>query len=178
MEDTLEIQDESRQTWPKTLASLLPLWLVSISIMVEGFPQPAIPLKWAVASFVLAIFDSIILRWKRWMTVPLILVSFLPLTFLFLFDEISTTYKMPFTLMCALTLSDGIIGYQRSRSAPLGWFLLLTAAALTWVIATNAAEGFWDMAAELGYVECFPDAQGCPPLTGRETPWWALFLSF
>ena len=112
------------------------------------------------------------------MTVGLILYSFLPLVFLVIFDEISTTYKTPFIVLCTLILTAGTIGYQRSRSAPLGWFILFFAAAAALVMASNAADGFWDMAADLGYKECFPDAQGCLPLTGQETPWWDLFFSF
>jgi len=45
------------------------------------------------------------------------------------------------------------------------------------VMASRVRNTFWHMAGDLGYEECFPDEQGCAPLTGQEIPWWALFFS-
>lgn len=177
MEDVKEIQMAPPLSWRTTLASLLPLWLLTISIMVEGFPQPPIPIGLAVTSFVLAILVSIALLWKGWMKVELVLYSLLPFVFLFAFDEISTTYKSPFIVLCSLILTAGIVGYQRSRSAWLSWLIMLSASVATLVMASHAANSFWDMVADLGFEECFPDAEGCVSLTGQEIPWWVLFFS-
>jgi hypothetical protein len=159
------------------LATLLPLWLLSVAIMTEGFPRPPISIELAITSFVLAITISILLLWKRWMTIELLLYSLFPFLLLSSFDEISTTYKTPFIILCALLLTAGIVGYQRSRSVRWRWLILLAATVVTLVMAWHAAFSFWHMAEDLGYVRCFPDYQGCAPLTGRETPWWILFFS-
>ena len=58
-----------------------------------------------------------------------------------------------------------------------GWLILLSAAAMTYVMAWHATMSYWRMAGELGYDRSFPDAQGCKPLTGQETPSWVLFFS-
>lgn len=160
-----------------TLASLLSLWLLSIAIMVEGFPRPPISIELAYTSFILAISVSIVLLWKMWVTVELILYSIVPLILLRTFDEISTTYKSPFIFFCALILTSGVVGYQRYRSARWRWLILLSAAAVTLMMASHAADSYWQMAGDLGYGECFPDARGCVSLTSQETPWWFLFSS-
>jgi TRAP-type uncharacterized transport system fused permease subunit len=64
------------------------------------------------------------------MTVKLILYSLFPLVLLMTFDEISTTYKSPFIMLCTLILTAGIVGYQRNRSARWRWLILLSAAVL------------------------------------------------
>jgi hypothetical protein len=158
-------------------ASLLPLWLVALAITVEGFPRPPISLPVAMLALVLAMGFSLVALWKRWMTVELVLVSFFPLLLLRTFDEISTTYKTPFILLCALVLTAGILLYQRSRALRWRWLILLAAAGLTWLLAWHATFNYWQMVADLGYERCLPDAAGCAPLAGRGRPWWALFLA-
>ena len=155
---------------------LLPVWLLSFAIMAEGFPPPPVSIELATAAFFLAILTSSILLWKGWMTFGLILYSQLPLVLLSAFDEISTSYKSPFIVLCAFILTFGVVGYQRSRSAWWRWLILLSAAVVTLLMALHAADNYWQMAGNLGYVECFPDAHGCAPLTGTETPWWILFF--
>jgi hypothetical protein len=145
--------------------------------MTEGFPRPPISIELAIISFVLAITVSIVLLWKRWMTIELILYSLFPFHLLYTFDEISTTYKTPFIILCTLSLTVGIVGYQHNRSAWWRWLILLFTAIVTWMMAWHAAFSFWQMASDLGYIRCFPDAHGCALLTGQETPWWILFFS-
>jgi hypothetical protein len=176
MEIMEKIRWADEDSWMATIAYLLPLWLLSFAIMREGFPQPPISLELAVTAFVLAIAVSIILLWKWWLTFDLLLYTLFPFILLFTFDEISTSYKSPFILLCVLTLSIGIVGAQRSSSVTLRWLILFLVAIATWVLASHAARNYWHMVSDLGYGECFPDAQGCPPLTGKETPWWVLFL--
>jgi len=178
MENVKEIRWADPRSWSATLASLLPLWLLSFAIMAEGFPRPPVSVALAITSFVLAIAVSIVLFWKRWMTIELILYSLVPLVLLITFDEISTTYKSPFIILCTLLLTAGLVGYQRNRSARWRWLILVSIAVVTLVMASHAASSFWQMAGDLGYGECFPDAQGCAPLTGQETPWWTLFFGF
>ena len=163
-------------TWYVTLASLVPLWLFSLSVMAEGFPQPPISAEGAVISFSLAILIGILLLWKGWITIELMLYSIFPFLFLAVFDEISTAYKTPYIILCAIILSLGIIVYQQVRSRWWGLIILLGTAGLTYVLAWHATLSFWRMAGELGYEQCFPDAHGCAPLTGGETPYRLLIF--
>jgi hypothetical protein len=160
-----------------TLASLLPLWLLSLAIMVEGFPDPPISLEVAVVAFVLAIAIGIVLAWVGWLTLDLILYSLFPFVLLFIFDEISTSYKTPFILVCALILSIGIVSAQRSSSDKLRWRIWLVVNIVIWVLASHALQRYWHMVDDLVFGDCFPYTKGCPPLAGNETPWWVLFFS-
>jgi len=178
MEIAKEIRKTPARSWSITIASLLPLWLLSFSIMAEGFPPPPISSEVAITSFVVAIVASIVLMWVKWMTIELLLYSLFPFLLLFTFDEISTTYKTPFIILCTLSLTAGVVVYQRSRSSRLLRLgILLAFTIVTLFAASHAADNFWDMASDLGYEQCFPDAHGCAPLTGQETPWWMLFFS-
>lgn len=178
MENVKEIRWADPASWIMTFGSLLPLWLLSLSIMAEGFPRPPISREVAITSFVTAIVASIVLMWKRWMTIELLLYSLFPFLLLSTFDEISTTYKTPFIILCTLILTAGAVGYQRICSSRLRrWLILLAVAIITLLAALHAADSFWGLASDLGYERCFPDAHGCAPLTGQETPWWMLFFS-
>jgi len=178
MEIIKKFQWFPEDSWLATLASLLPLWLWSLAITVEGFPKPPVPVEVGIASFWLAIVVSIVLLWKRWLPPDVLLVSLVPFVFIFNFDEISTRYKTPFILLCALILSIGMVVAQRNSSLTVRWLLLLFVTIAVLVFSSNAAQNYWHMAGELGHFEfgCFPDAFGCPPLTGNETPWWILFF--
>ena len=178
MESIKKLQWFPEDSWLATLASLLPLWLLSLAVSVEGFPKPPIPVEMGIASFLLAIAVSIVLLWKRWLPPDVLLVSLLPFLLVFNFDEISTRYKTPFILLCALILSIGMVIAQRSDSLTVRWLSLLFVTVAVLVLSSNAARNYWHMAGELGPFEfgCFPDAYGCPPLTGNETPWWILFF--
>ena len=180
MEAIKKLRWVTEDSWLATLASLLPLWFWSLATTLEGFPRPPISLEIAaIASLWLAIPVSIVLLWKHWLTLDVLLVSLLPFVIMFNFDEISTRYKTPFILLCALILSIGMIGAQRSKSVTARWLVLLCAAVAVLVFSSNAAQNYWHMADGLGSFEdfgCFPDAYGCPPLTGNETPWWVLFF--
>ena len=167
----------SPPAWRKTVFSLLPLWLLSIAVMAEGLPSPPIPIGLAYVSLVLAVLVSVLLVWKGWMSLVLILYSLIPFVYLMIFDEISTTYKTPFVVLSSLLLSAGVIGYQHSRQNWAGWLILISVAIVTLLMASNAANNFWEMSADLGYQECFPDAYDCAPLAGRGNPWWILFFS-
>ena len=179
MEAIKKIRWFSEDSWLATFASLLPLWLWSLATTLEGFPRPPIALEMvAIASFWLAIPVSIALLWKRWLPPDVLFVSIIPFVLVINFDEISTRYKTPFILLCALILSIGMIVAQRNGSLTVRWLLLLFVAVAVLVLSSNAAQNYWHMAGELGPFEfgCFPDAYGCPPLTGNETPWWVLFF--
>jgi len=178
MEIIKKIQWFPEDSWLATLTSLLPLWLWSLAISVEGFPKPPVPVEVGIISFWLAIVVSIVLLWKRWLPPDVLLVSLVPFMFIFNFDEISTRYKTPFILLCALILSIGMVVAQRNGSLTVRWLLLLFVTVAVLVLSSNAAQNYWHMAGELGHFElgCFPDAFGCPPLTGNETPWWILFF--
>jgi hypothetical protein len=146
--------------------------------MVEGFPPPPISGEVAVAAFVTAIVASIVLTCKRWMTIELVLYSLYPLLLLYAFDEISTAYRTPFIVVCALILTAGAVGYRRGHSSrPVRCLILLAAVIVTSLAAFHSAGSFWAMASDLGYERCFPDAHGCAPLAGRGTPWWVLVFS-
>jgi hypothetical protein len=167
-------------TWRATLASLLPLWLLSLAILSEGFPRPLVSPMLGGAAFVLAIAAGIVLLWKGWLTFEVLLYSLFPILLVFLLDEISTSYKTPFILLCALLLTVGIIGYHRSLNrdlVTLAWLTLLLVAIVTWVFASYAAQNYWQMVGNLRFpADCMPYEEGCAPLAGRETLWWVLFF--
>ena len=177
METIKKIQWVNEDSWIATLAFLLPLWLLSVAIMAEGFPDPPISGELAITSFVLAIVTSIVLLWKGWLTVDVLLLSLFPFILVYIFDEISTGYKTPFILLCALILSAGIVGAQRSSSMTWRWLLLLFVFIVTWVLAFHTAQNYWQMVGNLKFGDCFPYTQDCPPLSGHEIPWWILFFS-
>jgi hypothetical protein len=178
MEAIMKIRWAAQDSWMAILATLLPLWLLSFTIMVEGFPNPPISLAMAIVAFVLAIAISIVLLRVCWLTLDLILYSLFPFVFLFVFDEISTSYKTPFILVCALILSIAMVGAQRSSSENLRWRIWLVINILIWVLASHALERYWDMVDNLVFFgDCFPYTKGCLPLAGNETPWWVLFFS-
>jgi hypothetical protein len=164
--------------WSLALLGGVPLWLFSLAIMAEGFPRPPISVEWAIGLIGVAIAASLGLVLKRWMTLDLLLCSLVPLALLSLFDEISTAYKSPFILVCALLLTAGVIGYQSNRSARWRALILLVAAVATLILASHAASAYWKMTSALGYERCFPGASGCPPLPANAPAWWALFFGF
>ena len=168
-------------SWRVTLVSLLPLWLLSFVILPEGLPPLPIPIPVAgIAFFLLLVVDTFLL-WKGWASAEVILYSLFPILLLFNFDEMSTAYKTPFILMCALFLTAGIVGYQYSlyRDAIVaGWLILLVVVIVTWVLASHANQNYWQMVSDLGIHNCSPDYQGCASLAGRGIPWLLLFFRF
>ena len=169
---------EGPRSWMMTIAGLLPLWLWSVAITVEGFPPPPISIGIAMASFLLALALSGLLLWKRWMAFELFVYSLFPFLLLSQFDEISTHYKTPFISVCAIVLTAGIVVYQGVRLTR--WqrgLILLAFVAVTYLLAWHATFSFWEMASDLGYSNCFPDAHGCASLGNRASPWWVLFFS-
>jgi len=176
MEAIKKMRWGSEDSWIATLANLLPFWLLSVVMMSEGFPKPLLSREVAAPIFVLAIVISLILLWMGWLEFDILFYSCLPILLMFEFDEISTTYKSPFLLLCGIILSAGMIGAKRSNSVTLRWLILLSVAIATLVLASHAAQNYWHMAGDFCGA-CFPDGQGDPPLTGHETPWWVLFFS-
>ncbi|HET8669798.1 MAG TPA: hypothetical protein VFM05_03980, partial [Candidatus Saccharimonadales bacterium] len=65
METIKKVHWETSDSWIAILVSLLPLWLLSIAIMVEGFPRPPISPEFAVSALALAMAVSIALLWRR-----------------------------------------------------------------------------------------------------------------
>jgi hypothetical protein len=144
MDKIQETRRAAPLAWVQALVSLLPLWLLSLAVMAEGFPRPPIPVQAAAALFVIAIAADSVLIWKGWMTVAAGLYSLAPLALLFVFDEISTAYKSPFIVLCALILTAGLIGCQRTRLTWLRWRILLIVALAALVAALHAADGSGD----------------------------------
>jgi hypothetical protein len=164
-------------SWMVPLVSLLPLWLLSLAILVEGFPDPPISGGLAIVALVLAIASTIVLVWLRWLTLDLLLYSLFPFVLLYIFDEVSTSYKTPFILLCALVLSIGIVSARYSGSDKMRWRIWLVVNIVTWILASHALQAYWDMVGnDLVFGDCLPYAQGCPLLSGRESPWWVLFF--
>ena len=176
METIKNIWWGSEDSWMATLATLLPFWLLSFAVMSEGFPRPLLSRELTVTVFILSIVVSLLLLWRGWLEVDILVYSFLPIFLMFTFDEISTTYKSPFLLLCGLILSAGMIGAKRSSSITVRWLILLSVAVTTLVLASHAAQNYWHMAGDFCGA-CFPDGQGDPPLTGNEAPWWVLFFN-
>jgi hypothetical protein len=168
-----EILRVHRRSWGATLASLLPLWLLSLSITAEGFPHPPIPAGLAFAAFVCALASGLVLLWLRWMTFELTLYSLIPITFLFTLDEISTGYKTPFIILCGLLLTAGGIGYQHSHPLWLRWLILLVGAALALTVASFMGDRYWILVSQGGFDACYP---GCVPPMDAAHPWWGVFF--
>jgi hypothetical protein len=129
--------------------------------------------------FLLSIAVMILLLWIRWFTFDLIFYSFFPIIPIFIFEEISPSYKTPFILLCTLLLTIGIVGYRFSLhkyTLGLGWLILLVVFIGTWMLASNANQNYRQMVGDLGY-GCDPYKSGCPaPLPAKATPWWVLFF--
>lgn len=171
----------SSRPWYSHPFTFVPLWLWSFAIMFEGFPRLPLSIEVAIASCVLAVVLSGMRLWQKRLTIAFTIYSLFPLVLLPIFDEISTIYKTPFIMLCAVILTLGGMIAQQRRVNQLGrGAILLVAAVVTLALAWHAAFNFWAMVSSLGYSSCVPDAQGCPPLTGQVPPWWALFfgLSF
>lgn len=168
---------EEPPVWLTTLGAMAPLWLLSLVVMAEGFPAPPISGRAATVVLVGGLVAGIMLVWKRWMTIELLLYSLFPFALLTGFDEISTSYKTLFIFVCAAILSYGMAVYQMSDlRRDVRWLILLAAAAVTLLAAAHASSRYWTMVSELGYQNCIPDTYGCAPLTGQETAWWVLFF--
>lgn len=163
------IGDAKLGSWSALFASLLPLWLFSFVVMAEGFPKPPLSINLAIGGVFLAIAVSIVLLWR--MPFEVLLYSFFPFILLLTFDKISTSYKRPFILLCALILSAGILSYDHalSRSVRLAWLVLQLVFIATWVLASHASQNYWKMVGALHFpVDCMPYSQGCALLAGRE----------
>lgn len=158
------------------LICLLPAWLVTVAVMAEGFPRPWVTREAALVSLAAAVLLSGWLLVSRRASLMLVAYSFTPLFLAWLFDEISTRYKTPYLVLSALVLSVGILASFQARRAMWRWFILGIAVALALGLAWNGTLHFWHMAADLGYVRCFPDAYGCAPLDGEAVSPWRLFF--
>lgn len=164
-------------SWLKTAASLAPVWLLAFAVTAEGFPNRHWPTWLAIPAFWIAIIIALSLLVFRIARVEVILISILPLAYLFIFDEITTTYKTPFIFFCTLIMSIGMIAYQHSTSRHV--LLFLPAAALLSLFAAYyAADNFWAYTSSLDIGECFLDYTGCPPLPTDSPPWWRFFIPF
>ena len=155
-------------SWTAALASLLPLWLLS-AVMAGEIAVAAIPLA--------AVVCVALLR-KGWMTLELVLYSLFPLTLIFLLDEMSMIYKAPLILLCALLLTMGIFGYQRSLfhdRIGLAWLILLAACIATWYFCRYATQNYWQVAGDWDLFKCLPGTPGCS-LSGDLPPWWTVFF--
>ena len=172
-----KIERTVQDSWIAILITLLPLWLFSVAILTEGFPEPPISLTLALVAFVLAIAIGIVLVSVRWLKLDLILYSLFPLVLLYIFDEVATSYKTPFILVCALILSLGVVSAQRSNSEKMRWRIWLVVNIVVWVLASHALQAYWHMIDGLVFSDCFPYMRGCLPLAGTEVPWWVLFFS-
>ena len=163
-------------SWQATLASLLPLWLLSLSLAI-GLSQIDIPIYLLYVAFWLFPILSLFFIWKGWMTIEVLLFSLFPILLLFSLDETSMAYRVTLILACTVFLSIGIIGYHISLNRDkvgLAWLILLLVFIVTWFFVSHANQNYWQMAGDLGYNAC--DNDGCVPLTPTGTSWWILFL--
>jgi hypothetical protein len=178
MEMVLEQRLTDPSAWLKTLICLLPMWLISLAVSVEGFPAPPIP-GWAAGSaFVCGLLLLLVLLVRGWIWFDLVLYSLLPVVMVFIFDEILTGYKTPFIFTCTAVLSIGLIGYQYSQSFLLRIFFLTSGALLAYALADHAAASFWALWPLIDasqYAGCY--MTGCYPfniIPGH--PWWTVLF--
>ena len=170
MHNTSVIRQAVPRSGSTRFISLLPLWLFALAITAEGFPRPPIPIELAGASFVLALSLSVVSLSKSWTTIEITVFSFSPLLWLYAFDEITTAYKTPFILLCALSLTAGVVAYQSSGSARLArGFILLLVGVITLLLAWHATSNFWQMASR-------PDPCLRAGLQAPAWRWWAWYV--
>ncbi len=166
--------------WLRTAALLAPLWMLALATTAEGFPDPPIAGNQALILFYAAIAAAILVTVYFRTLVELPFIILVPLSYVYLFDEITTSYKTPFIFFCTLILSLGMIAYQvlaRNRSLKVAVPVLLAAVLLTFLAAWLASRNFWAYTDSLGIERCFLDYTGCPPLPADHPAWWRFFFS-
>ena len=137
-----KIEWEELGSWKATLASLLPLWLFFFAF--TNISDSSLEILETIA-FYLIIPVCIVFLLKGWMTFDLLPYSFLPMFIQFFFDDIDSSCKLLLKLLCTLTLTLGIVGYQRSLnrdSVTLAWLSLLLAAIAAWIFVSYAVQNF------------------------------------
>lgn len=179
-EDHSVLRAANQRLWIKVAATLAPLWMLALSVTAEGFPNPPIAGNQALILFYAAIAAAILVTLKFRTLIELPFIILIPPSFVFLFDEITTTYKTPFIFFCTLILSLGIIAYQvlaDTRSLKAAIPVLLAACILAYLAAWVASRNFWAYTDSLGIERCFLDYTGCPPLPAGHPAWWRFFVS-
>lgn len=137
-----KIEWEEMGSWKATIASLLPLWLFFFAF--ANIFDSSLEILETIA-FSLIIPVCIVFLLKGWMTFDLLPYSFLPMFIQFFFDDIDSSCKVLLILVCTLTLTLGIVGYQRSLnkdSVTLAWLSLLLAAIAAWIFVSYAVQHF------------------------------------
>jgi hypothetical protein len=137
-----KIEWEEMGSWKATIASLVPLWLFFFAF-ANIFDSSLEVLE--TIAFFLIVPVCIVFLWKGWMTFDLLPYSFLPMFIQFFFDDIDSSCKLLLKLLCTLTLTLGIVGYQRSLnkdSVTLAWLSLLLAAIAAWIFVSYAVQHF------------------------------------
>ena len=137
-----KIEYEELGSWKATLVSLLPLWLFFFAI-ANIFNSSLEILE--IIAFYLIIPVIIVSLWKGWTTFDLLLYSFFPMFVQFFYDDIDSSCKLLLQLLCTLTLTPGIVGYQRSLnkdSVTLAWLSLLLAAIAAWIFVSHAVQNY------------------------------------
>jgi hypothetical protein len=137
-----KIEWEELGSWKATIASLLPLWLFFFAF--TNMSGSILEILETIAFF-LIIPVCIVSLLKGWMTFDLLPYSFLPMFIQFFFDDIDSSCKLLLKLLCTLTLTLGIVGYQRSLnkdSVTLAWLSLLLAVITAWIFVSYAVQHF------------------------------------
>lgn len=174
------ISPADRLPWLKTAAVLAPLWLFALAVTAEGFPDPPITGNQAWVVFYAAIAAAIVVTVIFRTLIELPFITLVPLSYVFLFDEITTSYKTSFIFFCTLILSLGIIAFHylaATRLLKIALPVLLAAAILAFVAGMFATANFWAYTESLGIERCFLDYSDCPPLPPDHPAWWRFFLS-
>ena len=137
-----KIEWEEMGSWKATIASLVPLWLFFFAF--ANIFDSSLEILETIAFF-LIVPVCIVFLWKGWMTFDLLPYSFLPMFIQFFFDDIDSSCKLLLKLLCTLTLTLGIVGYQRSLnkdSVTLAWLSLLLAVITAWIFVSYAVQHF------------------------------------
>lgn len=163
----------ARLSWPVTILSLLPIWLMTAAVSAEGFPSPPLTAQAALAFFIAAVLLTLLLAVKRWAPPVLFLYYLLPLVMMMKYDEIFTNFKTPFLFTCALILSLFGLAYLRSQNREVGLYILAAGALVAFVTGNLAGENYWNIVGSGHTGECWNSF--CAPPTG-EYPWWKVFL--
>jgi hypothetical protein len=152
--------------------------MVALAATAEGFPRPLFDMRAGVFLFCIGIATAFFLVLTSWVGPEMLLVSFVPVSFWMIFDEITTTYKTPFILLCTLILSLGVIAYHyfgENHYLKLALPILFASVVLTVFVAFHAAHNYWIYSDPIGM--CFYDYIKCPPLPANHPAWWSFFFN-
>lgn len=171
---TIQLQMTPRRLpiWA-ALLGVLPVILLTLTGLGEGFPSPLLHARVMFAMGILGVALVPLLIWKGWMWGGLLIYSFwAAIATQAGLDEIASSYKTPFTFLAALAVVIPALAFQFSAWR-WRWVILMVGLVLAlWFVGRMAGQ-YWGMVDRLGYTACYPS---CLPVSGKDPLWWQVLL--